>query len=193
LGIFYSLSNRFLGQTFIADLVNTSDAPPNRLKSGYDKVEGLAREFKNPEAEIEGRKRLGDLERTVIISPPSTPSEEAELVKFATTVSKFVDPARRLVKEYSLPVLNPGEQVVQSLVSPVLVLPGGFLPCVVCCSSCCRMAWHWKQQLDSGTNKIWGPRQVYVGEGERLTLDLKRDVTFKGWERYLTTCQVGGD
>ena len=26
---------------------------------------------------------------------------------------------------------------------------------------------HWKQQLDSGTNKIWRPRQVYVGEGER--------------------------
>jgi len=26
---------------------------------------------------------------------------------------------------------------------------------------------HWKQQLDSGTNKIWRPRQVYVGEGKR--------------------------
>jgi len=26
---------------------------------------------------------------------------------------------------------------------------------------------HWKQQLDSGTNKIWRPRQVYVGEGQR--------------------------
>lgn len=26
---------------------------------------------------------------------------------------------------------------------------------------------HWKQQLDSGTNKIWRPRQVYIGEGER--------------------------
>ena len=26
---------------------------------------------------------------------------------------------------------------------------------------------HWKQQLDSGNNKIWRPRQVYVGEGRR--------------------------
>ena len=126
------------GRLLLAELVNSSDAPTNRLKSGYDKVEGLAREINDPKAEMEGRKRLVDLERTVIISPPSTPSEDAE-VKFAT-VSKFVDPVRRLVKEDSLHVPNPGEQVVQSLVSPVLVVTGGFLPCVVCCSSCCRMA-----------------------------------------------------
>jgi hypothetical protein len=81
--------------------VNSSDAPSNLLKSGYHKVEGLAREINDRKAEMEGRKRLVDLERTVI-SPPSTPSEE---VKFATTVTKFVDPARRLVKEDSLHVV----------------------------------------------------------------------------------------
>lgn len=86
----------------LADLVNSSDAPSNRLRSGYEKVEGLAREINDRKAEMEGRKRLVDLERTVI-SPPTTPSEEQ--IKFATTVTKFVDPARRLVKEDSLHVV----------------------------------------------------------------------------------------
>ena len=86
----------------LADLVNSSDAPSNRLRSGYEKVEGLAREINDRKAEMEGRKRLVDLERTVI-SPPTTPSEEE--AKSATTLSKFVDPARRLVKENSLNVL----------------------------------------------------------------------------------------
>ena len=86
----------------LADLVNSSDAPINRLKSGYEKVEGLAREINDRKAEMEGRKRLVELERTVI-SPPSSPS--AEDVRFATLRSKFVDPARRLVKEDSLHVV----------------------------------------------------------------------------------------
>lgn len=86
----------------LADLVNSSDIPSNRLKSGYEKVEGLAREINDRKAEMEGRKRLVELERTVV-SPPSTPSTED--VRFAFLRSKFVDPARRLVKEDSLQVI----------------------------------------------------------------------------------------
>jgi len=85
----------------LADLVNSSDSPSNRLKSGYDKVEGLAREINDRKAEMEGRKRLVELEKTVI-SPPSSSSED---VPFASLRSKFVDPARRLVKEDFLHVV----------------------------------------------------------------------------------------
>lgn len=86
----------------LADLVNSSDASSGRLKSGYEKVEGLAREINERKAEMEGRKRLVELERTVI-SPPSTPSSED--ARIATLRSKFVDPARRLVKEDTLHVV----------------------------------------------------------------------------------------
>lgn len=81
----------------LADLVNSSDSPSNRLKAGYEKVECLAREINDRKAEMEGRKRLVELEKTVV-SPPSTPSNEDIRYGFLT-MSKFVDPARRLVKE----------------------------------------------------------------------------------------------
>ena len=87
----------------LADLVNSSDSPSNRLKAGYEKVELLAREINDRKAEMEGRKRLVELERTVV-SPPSTPSNEDMRFTHIVT-SKFVDPARRLVKEDSLHVV----------------------------------------------------------------------------------------
>jgi RhoGEF domain len=86
----------------LADLVNSSDAPSTRLRSGYEKVEGLAREINDRKAEMEGRKRLVELERTVV-SPPTSPNQEDS--PFATLRSKFVDPARRLMREDSLQVV----------------------------------------------------------------------------------------
>ena len=85
----------------LADLVNSTDSPSNRLRAGYEKVESLAREINERKAEMEGRKRLVELERSVI-SPPSPSSEAA---RYPTSLSKFVDPARRLVKEDSLQVV----------------------------------------------------------------------------------------
>jgi RhoGEF domain len=80
----------------LADLVNSSEKPSNRLRAGYEKIEALAREINDRKAEMEGRKRLVELERTVV-SPPTTPNVED--TRFSTDVTKFVDPARRLVKE----------------------------------------------------------------------------------------------
>jgi hypothetical protein len=99
-----------------------------------------------------------------------------------------VDPARRLVKEDSLHVLNPGEQVVQSLVSPVLVLPGGFLPC-------CLLFRVLRDGLRIGNNSwIVGPTR-FGGRGRsmsakenalKLTLGLKRDVGLGETPHYMS-------
>jgi hypothetical protein len=48
---------------------------------------------------------------------------------------------------------------------------------------------HWKQQLDSGTNKIWRPRQVYVGEGKRpyVGFEARLDIPgLKGVPHYIS-------
>jgi hypothetical protein len=84
----------------LADLVNSTNAPSSRLRSGFDKIECLAREINDRKAEMEGRRRLVELEHTVV-SPPSSPDGE----DMRLTSSKFVDPARRLVKEDFLQVV----------------------------------------------------------------------------------------
>jgi len=88
----------------LADLLNSSDSMSVRLQAGYEKIEGLAREINDRKAEMEGRKRLVELERTVI-SPPASPSLNGDDVRYSTMKSKFVDPARRLVKEDSVLVV----------------------------------------------------------------------------------------
>jgi RhoGEF domain len=85
----------------LADLLNSSDSASAQLRAGYDKIEALARDINERKAEMEGRKRLVDLERTVI-SPPTSPAMNGDDVRMSTMKSKFVDPARRLVKEDSV-------------------------------------------------------------------------------------------
>jgi hypothetical protein len=85
----------------LADLVNSTTAPSSSLKSGYAKVEDLAKEINDRKAEMEGRRRLVELEHTVLTPPTSPPTD----TRLASTSSKFVDPARRLVKEDSLHVI----------------------------------------------------------------------------------------
>ena len=94
----------------LADLVKASmeggaTSGNGFLVQGYDKIEALAREINERKAEMEGRKRLVDLERTVI-RPPVTPpiGEETKSLSVSST-TKFVDPARRLVKEENLYVI----------------------------------------------------------------------------------------
>lgn len=85
----------------LAELVNSSDAPSTRLRAGFDKIEGLAREINDRKADMEGRKRLVELETTVV-SPPTSPSDDDP--RFSIR-SKFVDPARRLVREDTVHVV----------------------------------------------------------------------------------------
>ena len=61
------------------------------LVMGYEKIERLAVEINDRKAEREGRKRLVELERLVVVS------DERAMGVYMTT--RFVDPARRLVKE----------------------------------------------------------------------------------------------
>jgi hypothetical protein len=87
----------------LADLLNSSDSTSARLRTGYEKVEALARDINERKAEMEGRKRLVELERTVISPPTSLSSDDND--RSSTMKSKFVDPARRLVKEDSVLVM----------------------------------------------------------------------------------------
>jgi hypothetical protein len=86
----------------LADLVKSTESPSSRLRAGFAKIEWLAREINDRKAEMEGRKRLVELER-MVVSPPTAPT--AEDTRLGRTTSKFVDPARRLVKEDSLHVI----------------------------------------------------------------------------------------
>jgi RhoGEF domain len=81
----------------LADLVSRTPASI-RLKAGFDKIEGLAREINDRKAEMEGRKRLVELERTVV-SPPNSFSVDDGTRLTGIDRTTFVDPARRLVKE----------------------------------------------------------------------------------------------
>jgi len=83
----------------LADLVNSTANPSTRLRGGFDKIEWLAREINDRKAEMEGRRRLVELEQIVV-----NPGSVVEDMRSGYASSKFVDPARRLVKEAKLQV-----------------------------------------------------------------------------------------
>jgi hypothetical protein len=94
----------------LADLVNSTASPSTRLRGGFDKIEWLAREINDRKAEMEGRRRLVELEQTVV-SPISSVDE----IRSGFSPSKFVDPARRLVKEGQLRVVVRRKKVAGGL------------------------------------------------------------------------------
>jgi hypothetical protein len=95
----------------LADLVASTDAPSTRLRAGYEKIECLAREINDRKAEMEGRKRLVELERTVVCPPGVEEEYDGRL----SSTSKFVDPARRLVKEEFIHVIVRRKKVAGGL------------------------------------------------------------------------------
>jgi hypothetical protein len=95
----------------LADLVASTNAPSTRLRAGYEKIECLAREINDRKAEMEGRKRLVELERTVVCPPGVMEEYEGRL----SSTSKFVDPARRLVKEEFIHVIIRRKKVAGGL------------------------------------------------------------------------------
>jgi RhoGEF domain len=97
----------------LEDLVRSTNSPSIRLRAGYSKIEWLAREINDRKAEMEGRRRLVELERTVV-SPPSTPTAK-DIRLGRVTHTTFVDPARRLVKEGSLHVVLRRKKVAGGL------------------------------------------------------------------------------
>jgi hypothetical protein len=97
----------------LEDLVRSTNAPSIRLRAGCSKIEWLAREINDRKAEMEGRRRLVELERTVV-SPPATPTAE-DIRLGRVTCTTFVDPARRLVKEGPLHVVLRRKKVAGGL------------------------------------------------------------------------------
>lgn len=95
----------------LADLVASTNAPSTRLRAGYEKIECLARDINDRKAEMEGRKRLVQLERTVVCPPGVMEEYEGRL----SSTSKFVDPARRLVKEEFVHVIVRRKKVAGGL------------------------------------------------------------------------------
>jgi RhoGEF domain len=93
----------------LQDLVNSSSSPSTRLRGGFDKIECLAREINDRKAEMEGRRRLVELEQTVI-----TPASSDD-VRTQFGQGMFVDPARRLVKEAPLHVIIRRKKVAGGL------------------------------------------------------------------------------
>ena len=95
----------------LADLVGSTNVPSTRLRAGYEKIESLAREINDRKAEMEGRKRLVELERTVVCPPGVMEEYEGRV----SSSSKFVDPARRLVKEEFIHVIVRRKKVAGGL------------------------------------------------------------------------------
>jgi hypothetical protein len=93
----------------LADLVNSTSNPSTRLRGGYEKIEWLAREINDRKAEMEGRRRLVELEQ-IVVSPISNDD-----MRSGFAPSKFVDPARRLVKEGQLQVVVRRKKVAGGL------------------------------------------------------------------------------
>ena len=63
--------------------------------------------------------------------------------------------------------LYPNVDFWSGLIYKAMGFPLDFFPVLFAVPRVAGWLAHWKQQLDSGTNKIWRPRQVYIGEGER--------------------------
>lgn len=94
----------------LADLVNSTSSPSTRLRGGFEKIECLAREINDRKAEMEGRRRLVELEQTVV-----SPISAVDDMRSPFAQSKFVDPARRLVKEGQLQVVVRRKKVAGGL------------------------------------------------------------------------------
>jgi RhoGEF domain len=81
-------------------ILHSTNSPSSRLRDGYDKIVDLASEINARKAEVEGRKRLVQLDR--MVARPLSPKTTDGVLKGA---SSFVDPARRLLKEGHLQLM----------------------------------------------------------------------------------------
>ncbi|KAJ3473018.1 hypothetical protein NLG97_g10570 [Lecanicillium saksenae] len=105
----------------------------------------------------------------------------AEEVFAVTGRNKLLDTATALAKYASESEfmrsrnLYPNVDFYSGLIYQAMGFPLDFYPVLFAVPRCVGWLAHWRQQmLTSGGVKIWRPRQLYIGEGEREYQDIER-------------------